>query len=62
MINRLYKHKQTGNLYVYLGYIKYKDEVTREWVNLVSYKDTINNAKYCRTIQDFDNNFEELKN
>jgi hypothetical protein len=55
------RHKCSGQLYKYLGFIEHKDEVTREWCRQILYEGNEAGKKYSRTIRDFNNNFEEIE-
>jgi hypothetical protein len=56
-----YKHKYSGKIYTYLGKIKHKDETTREWVEHSLYKGDGDGGFYSRTVKDFMDNFEIVK-
>lgn len=61
MKSKLYKHTKSGNVYTYMGVVKHKDKVTREWVDHVLYTGDEVGVFYSRTVKDFKNNFEEVK-
>ena len=61
MKDNLYKHTKSGNVYTCLGIINHKDETTREWVEHILYKGDENGVFYTRTVKDFNNNFEQVK-
>lgn len=61
MKSKLFKHIKSGNVYTYLGIVRHKDEVTREWERHVLYMGEVQGDFYSRTLEDFDNNFEEVK-
>lgn len=61
MKDKLFKHKQTGNVYTCLGIINHKDETTREWIEHILYKGDERGVLYSRTTSDFHSNFELVK-
>ena len=44
MKDSLYKHTTSGNIYTYLGIVNHKDEITREYVKHILYKDAENRS------------------
>lgn len=61
MKSKLCKHKKSGNVYTYIGVVKHKDEITKEWVDHIGYTESEGGVIYSITLKDFNNNFEELK-
>jgi hypothetical protein len=61
MKDNLYKHISSGNVYTCLGIINHKDEITREWVEHTLYKGDVDGIFYSRTVKDFKDNFEIVK-
>lgn len=56
--NCLFRHVETGNLYIFLSEVMIKNDSTREWMKGVQYTSVNGGTPYCRTEADFKERFE----